>query len=166
LSVTFREKGVHGAYVHRHHQHYAVITAIGAWAVSTYCRSTWAGTTARRTSSSPGTPAASGCTSTRSAYAFSQPYVEISHVGSSTPSTTNELAVLAGTSCGIAREGEWASWYDTTHQLETCVTARDLPTKEEMADEVAWETTTTGMRDEDGLAGGGAPILDQELPLP
>jgi hypothetical protein len=100
------------------------------------------------------------------AYAFSQPYVEISHVGSSTPSTTNELAVLAGTSCGIAREGEWASWYDTTHQLETCVTARDLPTKEEMADEVAWETTTTGMRDEDGLAGGGAPILDQELPLP
>jgi hypothetical protein len=74
--------------------------------------------------------------------------------------------VLAGTSCGIAREGAWISYYDTTYQLETCVTAGDLPTKEEMADEVGWQTTTTGTRDESGLTGGGFPILDQELPLP
>jgi hypothetical protein len=98
--------------------------------------------------------------------AFSQPYVETSHVESSTPSTTNELTVLAGTSCGIAREGEWVSWYDTTHQLETCVTAGDLPTEEEMADVVGTQTTTMGPRDEGGFTGGGSPILDQELPLP
>ena len=101
------------------------------------------------------------------AAAFSQPYIEISHVETSTPSSTNELAVLAGTSCGIAREGEWVSWYDTTYQLETCVTAGDLPTEEEMADVVGGQTTTTGTRDEGGLTGGGGfPILDQELPLP
>jgi hypothetical protein len=99
--------------------------------------------------------------------AFSMPYLEISHVERSTPSTTNELTVLAGTSCGIAREGAWVSYYDTTHQLETCVTAGDLPTEEDMADVFGEQTMSTGTRDEQVLTtGGGAPILDQELPLP
>jgi hypothetical protein len=99
------------------------------------------------------------------AFAFSQPYVEISHV--ELPSTTNDLTPLAGTSCGIAREGTWVHYYDTTHQLETCVTAGDLPTEEDMTDLFEGQTTTMSTRDDSVLnTGGGPPILDQELPLP
>jgi hypothetical protein len=101
------------------------------------------------------------------AAAFSQPYIEISHVESSTPSPTNELIPLAGTSCGIAREGTWVNYYDTTHQLEMCVTAGDLPTEEDMTDLFEGQTTTMDTRDDSVLnTGGGPPILNQELPLP
>lgn len=100
------------------------------------------------------------------AEAFSPPYVELSHLERSTPSTTNELTPVAGTSCGIAREGDTVNYFDTTHQLETCVTANDLPTEEDVDDLLYGQTTTAGTRDEVLTSGGGLPILDRELPLP
>ena len=84
----------------------------------------------------------------------------------STPSTTNELTPVAGTSCGIAREGDTVNYFDTTYQLETCVTANDLPTEEDVDDLLWGQTTTAGTRDEVLTSGGGLPILDRELPLP
>lgn len=98
------------------------------------------------------------------AEAFSQPYIEISHVEQATPSATLQLTALAGTSCGIAREGEWVTYHEPTHQLETCLTVAGLP--EEKALEFPGGVVSGGTDRGTADLQGGAPILDQELPLP
>jgi hypothetical protein len=104
------------------------------------------------------------------AEAFSPPFIELSHLGT-TPSDTLQLTAVAGTSCGIAREGETVTYYDTTHQLETCVTPGDLPTEQEMEDVLAgqWTSGTAEAGRDDtwnGGGGGSVPILDRQDPLP
>jgi hypothetical protein len=97
--------------------------------------------------------------------AFSYPFVEISHVESSTPSSTLQVTPLAGTSCGIAREGETVSYYDTTHEEERCVTPAKLPDDLELPDKI--ETTDTAGSDRGGPdIDYGPPIADHIDPLP
>lgn len=96
--------------------------------------------------------------------AFSQPYIEISHVEHSTPSTTNQLTPLAGVSCGIAREGVYVTYYDTTHQLETCPT--NLPDEQDLEDLFYQEEAQPGGHASSTDLQGGAPILDQLGPGP
>ncbi len=95
--------------------------------------------------------------------AFSYPYIEISHVESATPSDTLELTPLAGTSCGIAREGEAVSYYDTTHEEDRCPTSGWLPGESDLSFPGGTNTTDThGGTQIDS----GPPILDRQDPLP
>ena len=97
--------------------------------------------------------------------AFWDPFVEISHVESSTPSSTLQLTQLAGTSCGIAREGETVSYYDTTHEEEQCVTLNKLPDDADLPNKI--ETTETPGSDRGGPdIEYGPPIADHMNPLP
>ena len=95
--------------------------------------------------------------------AFSYPYIEISHVESSTPSSTLQLTPLAGTSCGIAREGQTVSYYDTTHEEERCVTAGMLPDEIDLPDR--YQNTDDGS-DRGTDIDYGPPIVDRQDPLP
>jgi len=95
--------------------------------------------------------------------AFFTSFIEISHVESTTPSDTLQLTPLAGTSCGIAREGETVSYYDTTHDEDRCPNLGKLP---EEAD-LPWPGGTDSGGGHDGPdVDSGPPILDEQLPLP
>lgn len=82
-----------------------------------------------------------------------------------TPSSTLQLTPLAGTSCGIAREGETVSYYDTTHEEKQCVTLNKLPDDAELPNEI--ETTEPSGSDRGGPdIDYGPPIADHMDPLP
>ena len=98
--------------------------------------------------------------------AFSYPYIEISHVESSTPSDTLQLTPLAGTACGIAREGETVTYYDPTHEEERCPTSNDLPDDTALQMPGGTVSATTGSDRGSPDLDGGAPILDRQDPLP
>ncbi len=105
-------------------------------------------------------------TSPPRAEAFSYPYVEISHVESTTPSDTLQLTQLAGTACGIAREGETVSYYDTTHEEEKCLDGGDLLDEDDLA---LPDKFGNGEADPDRAGTdvqGGPPIVDRQEPLP
>ena len=102
-------------------------------------------------------------TSPPRAEAFSYPYVEISHVESTTPSDTLQLTQLAGTACGIAREGETVSYYDTTHEEEPCLNGGISPTQTDLPDK--YDSTDDGS-DRGTDIDDGPPIVDRQVPLP
>jgi hypothetical protein len=99
--------------------------------------------------------------------AFSDPFVEISHVETSTPSSTLQLTPLAGTACGIAREGETVSYYDTTHEEERCLTGADLHNLDELElDNRIDGAETTDSDRADPEIDYGPPVADHMDPLP
>jgi hypothetical protein len=55
----------------------------------------------------------------------------LSNVAHATASSTLDLRVLAGTSCGIARNGVWTTYYATKHELESCPTTNMLPSADD-----------------------------------
>ena len=108
------------------------------------------------------------CSIDRGVAAFSPSDVYMSHVAVAFDDDDNDLEVLAGESCGIARPGETVRYYDETHTEERCPNLQHLPTEGGLPgfDD---DDDTSGPRGEPGggyIGGGNAPILDELPPLP
>jgi hypothetical protein len=106
------------------------------------------------------------CSIDRGVTAFSPTSnVYMSHAYNAYDSEDNDLNVLAGDSCGIAREGETVRYFDETHTDERCPTMQHLPTESDLP-LIGGGTSSGGTHGGTGWNGGGAPILDELEPLP
>jgi hypothetical protein len=93
------------------------------------------------------------------------PYdVDFSNSGYALATETNLFAPLAGTSCGVALQGEWVEYYDTKHELNICPTPGDLP-DDDATDLDQFDRGTNDFSDDErGVVdevGTNVPILDQ-----
>lgn len=90
-----------------------------------------------------------------------------SHQSHALSTDTNLFTPYAGNGCGLARQGEWITFYEATHELNLCPTPGDLP-DEDALDEDPFDRGSNDIDGQDGEVidvGDNFPILDELDPL-